>query len=106
MEFEGISFVTTLPAPMVTLTAVALHRVITMAGRVDADIWADKTVITNGDTGFIEHSEVEVGKEPFAYAYLFTVIAVERLVDEKFVISCMTKQALQYFLHPQSFRWT
>ena len=71
-----------------------------MAGRVDADIWTDKTVITNGDTGFIEDGEVEVGKEPFAYAYLFAIIAAERLVDKKLVISRMTKQALQYFLHP------
>ena len=76
-----------------------------MTGRIDADIRADETVIANGNTGFIENREIEVGKEPFANAYLLTVVAAERLVDEKLVICHITKQALQDFLHPPGFRW-
>ena len=65
------------------LTGVALHRISTVTGGVYADIGADKTVIANGDTGFIEDSEVEVGKEPFADAYLFAIVAAKRLVNER-----------------------
>ena len=82
------------------LTTVALHWIGAMTGGVDADIRADETVIANGDTGFIEDGEVEVGKEPLADAYLFTIVATKRLVDEKLIICHMTKQALQDFLHP------
>ena len=77
-----------------------------MTGRIDADIRANKTVIANGDTGFIEDGEVEIGKESPAYAYLFAIVAVKRLVDEKVIICHMTKQALQDFLHPLGFRRT
>ena len=69
-----------------------------MTGRIDADIRADKTVIANGDTGFIEDGEVEIRKEPLADAYLFTIVATKRLVDKKVIICHMTKQVLQNFL--------
>ena len=62
------------------LAGVALHRVCTMTGRIDADIRADKTVIANGDTGFIEDGEVEIRKEPLADTYLFAIVAAKRLV--------------------------
>ena len=77
-----------------------------MTGRINADIRADETVIAYGDTGFIEDGEVEVGKEPLADAYLFTIVATKRLVDDKLIICHMTKQALQDFLHPLGFRRT
>ncbi len=38
------------------------------------------------DTGFIEDGEIEIGKEPFADTYLFAIVAVKRLVDEKVII--------------------
>ena len=76
-----------------------------MAGCVDADIRADKTVIANCNTGFVEDSEIEVSKEPLSNAYLLAVVAAERLVDDEFIICHMTKQVLQDFLHPPGFRW-
>ena len=75
------------------LTGVALHRVCTVTGRIDADIRTDETVIANGDTGFIEDGEVEISKESPAYAYLLAIVAVKRLVDEK-VIICNRKELL------------
>ena len=77
-----------------------------LTGGVYADIGADKTVIANSDTGFIEDGEVEVGKEPLADAYLFAIVAAKRLVNEEVIICHMTKQALQDFLHPLGFRRT
>ena len=65
------------------LTGVAFHRVCTMTCRIDADIRADETIITNSNTGFIENREIEVGKEPFADANLLAIVAAERLVDEE-----------------------
>ena len=63
-----------------------------MAGCVDADIRAYKAVIADGDWGFIEDCEVEVGKEAFAYADLLTVIAVERLDNQNLVIGDMSQE--------------
>ena len=63
-------------------TGVALHRISTVTGGVYADIRADKTVIANGDTGFIEDGEVEIRKEPLADTYLFAIVAAKRLVNK------------------------
>ena len=76
------------------LAAITFNRVGTMAGCVDADIRADKTVIANCNTGFVEDSEIEVSKEPLSNAYLLAVVAAERLVDDEFIICHMTKQVL------------
>ena len=73
-------------------TAVALHGVCTMAGRVDAYIRADKTVISNGDTCFVEHGEVEVGKEPLAHTNLLAIVAIEGLVNQNIVISDVSQE--------------
>ena len=66
-----------------------------MAGCVDADIRAYKAVIADGDWGFIEDCEVEVGKEPLAYADLLTVIAVERLDNQNLVIGDVSQETFQ-----------
>ena len=58
-----------------------------MASRVDADIRTYETVIANSDRCFVEHGEVEVGKEPLAHTNLFAVVTVERLDDQDLIIS-------------------
>lgn len=70
-----------------------------MAGRIDADIGADKTVVADGDAGFVEDGEIEVGKEALANAYLRTVVASKGLVDEKLIVTNMSEQCFQYLLH-------
>jgi len=60
-------------------STVALYRVGAVTGRVDADVRANKAIVTDSDSCFIEYSEVEVRKESLAHADLLTVVAVERL---------------------------
>ena len=86
------------------LTGVALHWVCTMTGRIDADIRADKTVIANCNTGFVEDSEIEVSKEPLSNAYLLAVVAAERLIQQKVIVAHMVKQLFDDFLHSLSLR--
>ena len=54
-------------------TAVTLYGVSTMAGCVDAYIRAYKTVIADGDWGFVEYDEVEVSKEPLTHTNLLAI---------------------------------
>ena len=63
-----------------------------MAGSIDTNIGSDKTVIANTDRCFIENGEVEVGKESFAYADLFAIVAAEWLVDEEIIVASMSQQ--------------
>ena len=73
-----------------------------MAGCINADIGSDKTVIADGNRCFIKNGEVEIGKEPFAYAALFAIVTAERLIDEEIIIASMPQQTLQNLLHPLS----
>jgi hypothetical protein len=58
-----------------------------MTGCVYADIRADKAVVTNGDWGFVEHSKIEVGKEPLAHTnHLFTPRFFRSTISEGIVL--------------------
>ena len=48
-----------------------------MACCVDAYIRSDEAIVSNGDLCFVEHGEVEIGKETLSYAYLLTIIATK-----------------------------
>ena len=76
-------------------TAVTLYGVSTMAGCVNAYIRADKAVVTNGDWGFVEYGEVEVGKEPLTHTNLLAIVAIEGLVNQNIVISDVSQETFQ-----------
>ena len=63
-----------------------------MAGGVDTDIRADEAVVADGNIGFVEDGEVEIGKESLAHTDLFAIITAEGLVDDEVVVAHMTEQ--------------
>ena len=71
---------------------VPLDGVSAVAGRIDADVRTDETVVADSHRGFIQHREVEVCEETSAHADIASVIAVERLVDEAVPIT-LSKEA-------------
>ena len=66
-----------------------------MAGCINAYIRSDKAVVSYGYLSFVQHCEMEIGKEAFTHAYLLSVVAVERLIDDYIVISDVAKQTLE-----------
>ena len=58
-----------------------------MAGRVDADIRANETIVADGYTSFIENDKVEIGEETLSDIDLLSVVATEWLVDDEAVIT-------------------
>ena len=50
------------------LSGIAFHWVRAVTGGVDVDIRANETIITNGDTGFIEHGKVEIVEESLSFS--------------------------------------
>lgn len=68
-----------------------------MTCRVDTHIRSYETVITYCDPCLIQYCEVKICKETFSDADLFTVIAIERLIDDNLVIADMAEQTFKYF---------
>ena len=54
-----------------------------MAGCVDADVRADKDVITYSDFCFVENGQIEICKKAFAYIDIAAVVSTKRLIDLK-----------------------
>lgn len=73
------------PGPLVA--RIALLRVGAVAGRIDADIRADETVIANRHPCLIEHLPAEVGKKSLAHPDMLPVVAEEGLVDKRIFIT-------------------
>lgn len=51
-----------------------------------------EAVVPDGNFRFAQHSEVEIGKETLSDTDLFSVVAVEWLVDDDLVISDVPEQ--------------
>lgn len=75
--------------------AVPFFRIRTVAGGVDADIRTNKTIIPNSYLSLVQYREIEIGEEPFPYAYLLTIVAVEGLVDNNVVVADIPEQSFQ-----------
>ena len=75
---------------------IPFDRVSAVACCIDAYIRSNEAVVSDGDLGLVKDREMEIGKETLAYADLFAVIAVERLVDYDLVISNVSKQTFEY----------
>ena len=58
-----------------------------MTSRIYAHVRADKAVITNRHHSLVEHRPVEISKETSAYPNVFAIVAEERLVDKRIVIT-------------------
>ena len=84
------------------MTGIPFYRVCTVTGRIDADIGPDKTIIADGNRCFIKNGEVEVSKEPLAYADLFAIVTAERLIDEEIIVANMPQQPFQNLFHSLS----
>ena len=50
------------------------------------------------DSCFVQYCEVEVRKEPLAYANLLAIVAVKWLDEEYFIIGNMTQESFQNLL--------
>ena len=59
-------------------SGVPLDGVSAVAGRIDAYVRADKTVIADSHRGFVQHCEVEVGKATSAHADVAAVIYINQ----------------------------
>lgn len=66
---------------------IAFHGIGAVAGGVDRHVGTDEGIIADGHRGFVKDGKMEIGKETLAYANLFAVVAIERLIDEDLVIT-------------------
>ena len=67
-----------------------------MACRVYADTWTYETVISDSDVSLVKDSEIEVSKKPLSDRNLLAIVAIERLIDNDFIVGYMTKEPFQY----------
>ena len=72
---------------------VSLLRDDAVAGRVDTHIGPYETMVSYGDKCFVQHHQIEVGKEMLAHSDVLAKVAEERLVDEGVLVA-----APQYLL--------
>ena len=68
-----------------------------MASGVNAHVGTDEAVVTDGDIGFVEHSEVEIGEKPLPHTDMLPVVTEERLYDENLVIAHLADEVFQHF---------
>ena len=114
---DGTSRVTTEPAPITTLSPtvtpgraayphivadshrlspfhpfVALDGVERMACGVYAYVRADKHIVADGHTRFVEYGKIEVGKKLLTHMYVASVVAAERLID-RYMLATRAEQS-------------